>query len=70
MYAQSKPPGAFTTVLFIFVLNKNNLNIYKHHSPYNRLMLGFHNINRVMEEKNLARSVIRAIKASEWNWKH
>lgn len=53
-----------------FVLNMNNLNIYKDHSPYNRLMLGFHNINRVMEEKNLARSVIRAVKASEWNWKH
>lgn len=53
-----------------FVLNMNNLNIYKNHSPYNRLMLGFHNINRVMEEKNLARSVIRAVKASEWNWKH
>lgn len=53
-----------------FVSNMNNLNIYKDHSPYNRLMLGFHNINRVMEEKNLARSVIRAVKASEWNWKH
>lgn len=53
-----------------FVLNMNNLNIYKDHSPYNRLILGFHNINRVMEEKNLARSVIRAVKASEWNWKH
>lgn len=33
MYAQSIPSGAFTAVLFIFVVNMNNLNIYKDHSP-------------------------------------